>query len=594
MKRLFLLLFAFVAVSITVHAGDVTEQEALLKAQQFLKGKTFKQKNLRRAPQRNATKKNAPYYVFNAEGNDGFVIVSGDDRTEAILGYADKGNLDMDNLPDNLKAWLSTYESDLQSIAGKEISQAPKRLLNHNAIAPLLSSQWGQGAPYNALCPEYNNERCVTGCTPTALAQLMYFHKWPESVNAIAGYESFEELPSTTFNWNQMQDTYDEGDDASEVAKLMRYCGQAVKANYTSWGTFVYDDWAWEKVLSDIFGYDKSLRTVGRNDFLEPSWQELLYEELKEGRPILYGGYTPGYDGHTFIVDGFKDGYFHINWGWNGFCDTYFLITVLDPYGSSNPQNGYTVYQKATIGIKKNGGSIAGTTFKDPKNVFTFQILNENKVWLTEVSKANENMPYWDDNSYLTNGSFTIPSTVTYGNHEYQVTEMGDWDKCYFELYSDAFREQVYNLVLPETLERITHIDVHGPQTLTIPRNVMMLGADAINSVTIENFNVVADNPYFKSIDGVIYTKDGETIVRRPPASKMTTLVIPDGVKHIAKKSVFGSDYLQHLVLPETVEGEIEEAALCDLHALQSLVAEFQSPGCLPVLDGIRDRREAG
>ena len=189
MKKLFLLLFAFVAFSITVQAGDVTEQEALLKAQQFMKGKTFKQKTLRRAPQRNATKKNAPYYVFNAEGNDGFVIVSGDDRTEPILGYSDKGSLDMDNLPPNLKGWLEEYEKQIKAIEGSTntVRRAPLRTTSSTPkvpIEPLITTQWGQGSPYNNLCPEIDGEHCVTGCIATAMAQVMYYHKWPQNACA--------------------------------------------------------------------------------------------------------------------------------------------------------------------------------------------------------------------------------------------------------------------------------------------------------------------------------------------------------------------------------------------------------------------------
>ena len=83
-----ILSFALSFVSLLVCAGNVTEQEALRKAQQFMQGRSFQQKNLRRAATANTFAQDA-FYVFNADGNQGFVIVSADDRTEAILGYSD-------------------------------------------------------------------------------------------------------------------------------------------------------------------------------------------------------------------------------------------------------------------------------------------------------------------------------------------------------------------------------------------------------------------------------------------------------------------------------------------------------------------------
>ena len=53
---------------------------------------------------------NESYHVFNLGSNDGFVIVSGDDCADDILGYADSGTFDAENMPDNLKAKCSCRE----------------------------------------------------------------------------------------------------------------------------------------------------------------------------------------------------------------------------------------------------------------------------------------------------------------------------------------------------------------------------------------------------------------------------------------------------------------------------------------------------
>jgi hypothetical protein len=47
-------------------------------------------------------------------------------------------------------------------------------------VPPLLSTTWYQREPYNLMCPMFNNERCVTGCVATGLAQIMKYHAYPD------------------------------------------------------------------------------------------------------------------------------------------------------------------------------------------------------------------------------------------------------------------------------------------------------------------------------------------------------------------------------------------------------------------------------
>ena len=112
MKRI-LLIWTILATCLTMMAGNVTEQEALNIARQFLQGKLLQQqKQLRRA----ASAGDTPFYVFNVEQQGGFVIVSADDRTVPILGYADNGNLEMDKLPENARYWLESYAAQIKAL----------------------------------------------------------------------------------------------------------------------------------------------------------------------------------------------------------------------------------------------------------------------------------------------------------------------------------------------------------------------------------------------------------------------------------------------------------------------------------------------
>ena len=105
MKKLLLFMGLLLTAVMPLWAGHVTEQEALQKARRFMQDKQFADfQTLRRAAAATDLASGA-FYVFNADGRQGFVIVSADDRTEPILGYSDQGSLDMENLPENAKAW---------------------------------------------------------------------------------------------------------------------------------------------------------------------------------------------------------------------------------------------------------------------------------------------------------------------------------------------------------------------------------------------------------------------------------------------------------------------------------------------------------
>ena len=322
-------------MSIMMQAGDASRQEALEKAQQFMPNKEFKQQSDSRRKVSANGSQSSPYYVFNAENNGGFVIVSGDDRTEAILGYADKGELDVENAPDNVK-WLLDYYAKVITALGElpetdeSVSYRRKvsaKVSERKTIEPLVKTQWNQMDPYNKYCPEWigTGLRYPTGCVAVAMAQIINYYRWPQgNTSALDAYISAENniampaLPPTSFDWDNMTD--------DDIARLMLYCGQSVKMQYDETGSGAYDDRV-SPALIDIFGYNRGLRLISRDGYSDDEWEHLVYEELSANRPMYYSG--EGNGGHAFVVDGYDNGRFHINWGWSGDLDGYYLLTGL-------------------------------------------------------------------------------------------------------------------------------------------------------------------------------------------------------------------------------------------------------------------------
>lgn len=352
-------------ISLVVIAGEVNEQQALQKAQQFMRGKQFVKEGASHRASSNDVP-NKSYYVFNVKNNGGFVIVSGDDRTPEILGYADKGNLDVENAPCNVKWLLSCYQKTIDSLRlVKDEGDAPtrraRRADNTRAdIAPLVTTHWGQGAPYNNMCPEIDGQKCLTGCVATAMAQIINYHQWPQgNTAAIDSYTASSNgiavpaLDATSFDWANMKEEYynvsttETEDDA--VAKLMRYCGQAVNMDYGLEASGA-EGWAADP-LKSIFHYANSAHEFLGTKLSAEHLEELVYNELDNGRPVFYTGNNKTMGGHAFVVDGYNhDGTFHINWGWNGDDDGYYVLTGLTEDIMPFPFQHY--YTKVTYSIE--------------------------------------------------------------------------------------------------------------------------------------------------------------------------------------------------------------------------------------------------
>ncbi|MBR1687824.1 MAG: C10 family peptidase [Prevotella sp.] len=370
MKKRIHLLIALLAVGLAAVAGPVTQQEARQKAQSFAAGKGHTLgSTIRRAPQQNGQPaETAAYYVFDWADQSGFVIVSGDDRTEEILGYVEGWPFDADQLPENMAAWLQGYADQIASLGSRTAAAVPQNVPatanSHAAIQPMVKTKWGQDAPYNQLCPTVSNTLCPTGCIATSMAQIMKFHQWPQAATATipsyraGGIGQMEELPSVVFDWSLMSNTYHgaESDESrTAVATLMKYCGYATRMGYNPSSSGSYSQYV-VVALRNYFGYDTATHCISRSSYSATVWDDLIYAEIAARRPVLYAGQSTG-GGHAFVCDGYDgNGFYHINWGWDGYCDGYFKLAILNPYGSgtggSTTDDGFSMGQEAIIGIQ--------------------------------------------------------------------------------------------------------------------------------------------------------------------------------------------------------------------------------------------------
>ncbi|MCR5643696.1 MAG: C10 family peptidase [Prevotella sp.] len=345
-----LLLFSLMFLPIVAAAQKVNELQALQIAQQFMEGKTFTAPAKARGTEVTVPN-DKPYYVFNDQEGEGFVIVSGDERTPAILGYSDSGTFDYDNLPENAKAWIDGYAEQIKSIDkqdGEDRARAASPKLTKE-VAPLLGDiAWRQDDPFNRLCPTSGTAHCLTGCGPTAMAQIMYYYRWPQGYGRgnVSYYDEAcqqrlsADFSKSKYDWDKMLPVYsghfdDDDEQAKEVAKLMRDCGFSVEAHYERITTCYGGDGTSSdgesicRALENYFDYKQTTCHLESYYYDKESWEQIIRNELDNKRPVLYGSDLEE-GGHLFVCDGYdKNGFFHMNWGWGGFANGYYVTSAL-------------------------------------------------------------------------------------------------------------------------------------------------------------------------------------------------------------------------------------------------------------------------
>ena len=70
----------------------------------------------------------------------------------------------------------------------------------------------------------------------------------------------------------------------------------------------------------------------------------------------------------------------------------------------------------------------------------------------------------------------------------------------------------------------------------------------------VQNIEIAESNPYYKSIDGVVYSKDGKKLIKCSPKRRCYTFKIPEGVEEIDVHAFDWNNYIFKIQLPETLK----------------------------------------
>lgn len=116
-------------------------------------------------------------------------------------------------------------------------------------------------------------------------------------------------------------------------------------------------------------------------------------------------------------------------------------------------------------------------------------------------------------------------------------------------------------------------------KTIRIPKEIISIHLDynecgisypepQFSGKNLREFIVSKSNKNYKSVSGVLYTKDGKSLIRYPSAKEGKSFTIPSKVEYIRQGSLVDAKYLKNLTISENVTGFGENIANGNLKKL--------------------------
>jgi fibronectin type 3 domain-containing protein len=356
-KRLIFTLIVMLAGMTALNAHPINASKAKSIGQKFVSANfntTLKTNDLQLVYTGTSDRNEACFYAFNL-GQEGFVIVSADDRFRPIVGYSDEGPFETENMSPELEFYLGKIieartsraavlddrtAEEWQSVAttGKLLSRNGGRGVDY-----ICTTKWNQDSPYNLYAPEAGGGpggRCYAGCVATAMSQVM--KRWNHPAQGSSSHSYYcqgygtqsANFGNTTYDWDHMPDHLSGAsqEEIEAVALLMYHCGVAVDMQFSPSGSGA-NSWDVPSAIRRYFSYSNNSSLKNRDEYSLTNWQNMLKDQFDIGWPVYYSGFSNS-GGHAFVCDGYDDNdLFHFNWGWGGSSDGWFVIDEIDYAG---------------------------------------------------------------------------------------------------------------------------------------------------------------------------------------------------------------------------------------------------------------------
>jgi len=358
MKTVFVLIVLFNLLVFSTSAQTITPAESKIVASNFMAERLqIPISSISITNTFNIDKEGMLVYRVHNLNKGGFVLVSATKSVRPVLAYTLSGIYSNDDQAPAFTAWADQYASQIAFALENDADATPETSVlwdkyldddyepaneNVKSVEPMLISTWDQGQFYNLMCPNDPGGpagHCYTGCVATAMGQLCYYFRWPQTGVGSYTYQHpvygtmTANFGETIYDWNAMVNSLNGPNMA--VATLLNHLGVSVDMDYGPDGSGMWNHKA-AYSLRTYFKYSPETEYLFR-DSTNLDWDSTIVAHLNQGIPMYYAGWSvPNVNGHAFIVDGYQtEEYFHFNFGWGGSYDGYFYLDELTPGGSN-------------------------------------------------------------------------------------------------------------------------------------------------------------------------------------------------------------------------------------------------------------------
>ena len=483
------------------------------------------------------------------------------------------------------------------------------------SVTPLLTTQWAQEGCENAKLPilyEGSEQRAVTGCGATAMAQLMNYWQYPKQGlgDNYFVWESpsgkrqvlYADFQNTTYQWEHMASVYQNNsmvtqEEIDAVSTLMLHIGIALEMKFNT-NTATQIEYI-HTVLKKYFGYNPNsllLRYVN-GAYTMDEWLAIIYKELSEGRPVLMGGATASGANHIFVADGYdENGKVHLNLGHANRKneDQYYDLTRTDQTYTNDmrmiigvcpetTEAELTVVNVSAPGslLEALGGEINSTKVCRLKVI---GLINKSDVaTLSSLSKMTTGqLSYIDLSDCVIEGNELPTDAFNADNQALQEIILPDNLK---KIGNKAFRNctGLYKVHFPQELEEIGNFAFSYCRYLgevSLPKSFARIGTNPFRYDKVDKFDI-EENTLFTVSNNALVSKDGKTLYAMP-VKCLDNFVVPDGVERINQQAFLKSCMMSSLTLPTSLT-QIEDNAFLECYNLKNVYCQAY---VAPVLKG--------
>ncbi len=383
-NKLLVFLFMFLFIG-NIFAENIPEERAKIIAKNFYFDRinAIDNKDFASIKLTSVDFRNEYFHVFNVGRDEGYVVVSADDRAIPILAYSFEMSFETNP---NFDFFLNMYQEQIKYARENNVSSSDfikrkwKKLINFSfentkdgeiaSVNPLIFTKWNQSYPWNAMCPAdvaASDGRVPVGCVATAAVQVMKYYNYPEyGIGSHSYYASgygtqSVNFGSTFYDWQNMPNEANGGISSvciDALATISYHCGVSIDMGYGADGSGAYTQ-NLANVLPLYFGYSYEASAITKASYSsDNAWVNDIKEQLDAKRPMVYAGNPEdGTAGHAWVCDGYQiedgqDAYFHMNFGWGGSGNGYSTLDNIITYATGGGSQGdFNMYQKAIINL---------------------------------------------------------------------------------------------------------------------------------------------------------------------------------------------------------------------------------------------------